>query len=266
MAWPRGSSYAHDRWQIWQGATHRGCPTLGHSQRTECHTTRSVSLSALELGISHNLAVMIVSYETLRNLTVELANCEVGLLICDEGHRLKNGESLTFTTLTSLKVSRRVILSGTPVQNDLSEYFSLLDFANPKYLGTKLEFRKNFENIIVRGRDADATDAVKQKSEEKLKELGGKVAPFIIRRTNELLSKYCKSRVDSSSIFRLTRYLCSAGQVRASRLLLALALPDCPLSTLHLLARDPKAASRQRITTAQSYRSAQEARQSSRFA
>ena len=101
-------------------------------------------------------------------------------------------ESLTFQALNSLNVQRRVILSGTPIQNDLSEYFSLLNFANPNFLGTKGDFRKNFENAIIRGRDADATDKVKEECEKKLKELGGLVAKFIIRRTNDLLSKYCE--------------------------------------------------------------------------
>ena len=78
-------------------------------------------------------------------------------------------------------------------QNDLSEYFSLLDFANPNFLGTKLEFRKNFENAIVRGRDAEASDEIKAESEKKLKELGALVTKFIIRRTNDILSKYCES-------------------------------------------------------------------------
>jgi DNA repair and recombination protein RAD54 and RAD54-like protein len=73
----------------------------------------------------------------------------------------------------------------------LSEYFSLLNFANPNFLGTKNDFRKNFENLIVRGRDAMASDEVKAESEKKLKELGGLVTKFIIRRTNDLLSKYC---------------------------------------------------------------------------
>ncbi|KAI0685161.1 DNA repair protein SNF2 family [Cytidiella melzeri] len=134
--------------------------------------------------------VMIVSYETLRTLTAHLANATIGLLLCDEGHRLKNSENLTFTALNGLNVKRRVILSGTPIQNDLSEYFSLLNFANPGFLGTKNDFRKNFENVIIRGRDADASDAMKADSEKKLKELGGLVTKFIIRRTNELLSKY----------------------------------------------------------------------------
>ncbi|KAI0093730.1 DNA repair protein, SNF2 family [Irpex rosettiformis] len=134
--------------------------------------------------------VMIVSYETLRTLTAHIAGATIGLLLCDEGHRLKNSDSLTFVALNSLNVKRRVILSGTPIQNDLSEYFSLLNFANPNFLGSKNDFRKNFENAIIRGRDADASDAVKAESEKKLKELGGLVTKFIIRRTNDLLSKY----------------------------------------------------------------------------
>ncbi|KAK7467214.1 DNA-dependent ATPase protein rad54 [Stygiomarasmius scandens] len=141
-------------------------------------------------GRSVTQPVMIVSYETLRTLTVYLANCTIGLLLCDEGHRLKNSESLTFQALNSLDVKRRVILTGTPIQNDLSEYFSLLNFANPNFLGSKNDFRKNFENLIIRGRDSMASDAVKAESEKKLKELGGLVTKFIIRRTNDLLSKY----------------------------------------------------------------------------
>ncbi|EGN93238.1 hypothetical protein SERLA73DRAFT_172150 [Serpula lacrymans var. lacrymans S7.3] len=142
------------------------------------------------LGRNITQPVMIVSYETLRTLSVHLANCSIGLLLCDEGHRLKNSDSLTFQALNGLNVKRRVILTGTPIQNDLSEYFSLLNFANPNFLGSKNEFRKNFENAIIRGRDANAADAVKAASEKKLKELGGLVTKFIIRRTNDLLSKY----------------------------------------------------------------------------
>ncbi|KAI0780939.1 DNA repair protein, SNF2 family [Trametes elegans] len=150
--------------------------------------------------------VMIVSYETLRTLSVHLANCSIGLLLCDEGHRLKNSESLTFQALNGLNVKRRVILSGTPIQNDLSEYFSLLNFANPNFLGSKNDFRKNFENAIIRGRDADATDAVKAECEKKLKELGGLVAKFIIRRTNDLLSKYLPVKYEQVVFCKLSDF------------------------------------------------------------
>lgn len=134
--------------------------------------------------------VLIISYETLRRNVERLAGTEVGLMLADEGHRLKNGDSLTFNALNSLKCDRRVILSGTPIQNDLSEYYSLLNFSNPGYLGTRHEFRKSFENAILRGRDADASDSERHKGDLKLRELSQLVSKFIIRRTNDILSKY----------------------------------------------------------------------------
>ena len=134
--------------------------------------------------------VLIVSYETLRLNVGELNSTPIGLLLCDEGHRLKNGESQTFEALNGLNVSRRVILSGTPIQNDLSEYFSLLNFANPSLLGTRMEFRKQYELPILRGRDAAGTEEDQRKGNERLAELLALVNKFIIRRTNDILSKY----------------------------------------------------------------------------
>ncbi|KAG6837298.1 hypothetical protein H0H93_011900 [Arthromyces matolae] len=97
---------------------------------------------------------------------------KVARWVAATGRNVTQPESLTYQALNALNVQRRVILTGTPIQNDLTEYFSLLSFANPNFLGSKNDFRKNFENLIIRGRDAEATDAVKAKSEEKLKELG----------------------------------------------------------------------------------------------
>ncbi|KAI9822145.1 MAG: DNA-dependent ATPase protein rad54 [Thelocarpon impressellum] len=134
--------------------------------------------------------VLIVSYETLRLNVDELKNTPIGLLLCDEGHRLKNGESQTFNALNGLNVARRVILSGTPIQNDLSEYFSLINFANPNLLGSRGDFRKQYEIPILRGRDAAGTDLDRKKGDERLAELLTLVNKFIIRRTNDILSKY----------------------------------------------------------------------------
>lgn len=134
--------------------------------------------------------VLIISYDTLRRQVGAIADSEVGLLLADEGHKLKNGDSQTFTALNQLNVKRRVILSGTPIQNDLLEYFSLLNFANPGLLGTKGEFRKNYEIPILKGRDADGTDTDVEKAAAKLVEMASIVSPLIIRRTNDILSKY----------------------------------------------------------------------------
>ncbi|KAM7197158.1 P-loop containing nucleoside triphosphate hydrolase protein [Naviculisporaceae sp. PSN 640] len=152
--------------------------------------TRQLRQWAIATGRAVTRPVIIVSYETLRLNVEELKNTSIGLMLCDEGHRLKNGDSQTFNALNNLNVSRRVILSGTPIQNDLSEYFALISFANPDLLGTRLEFRKRFEIPILRGRDADASEADRKRGDECLAELLGIVNKFIIRRTNDILSKY----------------------------------------------------------------------------
>ncbi|KAJ2157948.1 DNA-dependent ATPase protein rad54 [Coemansia sp. RSA 552] len=134
--------------------------------------------------------VLIISYETLRTYISILGSSPIGMLLCDEGHRLKNAGSQTYQALNSLQVQRRIILSGTPIQNDLSEYFSLLNFTNPMLLGSNSEFRKRFELPILRGRDALATPEEQKKGDEKLSELNAIASKVIIRRTNDLLSKY----------------------------------------------------------------------------
>ena len=141
-------------------------------------------------GRSVSQPVIIVSYESLRNLGEQLGQTQIGLLLCDEAHRLKNSDNQTYTQLSKLNVQRRVLLTGTPVQNDLTEYFSLLNFALPGYLGSRLDFRKNYELAIAKGRDADASELQRDKCQEKLKELAVLVNRFVIRRTNDLLTKY----------------------------------------------------------------------------
>lgn len=160
----------------------------GKATKEELH--QQLSQWAIASGRAVTRPVIIVSYETLRLNVEALKNVQIGLMLCDEGHRLKNGDSQTFTALNSLNVSRRVILSGTPIQNDLSEYFALVSFANPDLLGTRLDFRKRFELPILKGRDLAGTDQDRQRGDERLKELLTIVNKFIIRRTNDILSKY----------------------------------------------------------------------------
>ncbi|KAI5817976.1 putative dsDNA-dependent ATPase Rad54 [Pyronema omphalodes] len=145
---------------------------------------------AIAAGRSIVRPVLIVSYESLRLYSDYLRDVPIGLMLCDEGHRLKNADSLTYVALNALNVDRRVILSGTPIQNDLSEYYALLSFANPNLLGTRADFRKVYELPIMKGRDALGTDAEREKGDAKLKDLHAIVDKFIIRRTNDILSKY----------------------------------------------------------------------------
>ena len=70
--------------------------------------------------------VIIVSYEKLRMLQDELGTSEIGLLLADEGHRLKNSENQTYTALNQINCKRRVILTGTPIQVSAHPEFTRL--------------------------------------------------------------------------------------------------------------------------------------------
>nr|XP_020476561.1 DNA repair and recombination protein RAD54-like [Monopterus albus] len=122
-------------------------------------------------GLRVPTPVLIISYETFRLHAEVLHRGKVGLVICDEGHRLKNSDNQTYQALNAMRAQRRVLISGTPIQNDLLEYFSLVHFVNAGILGTAQEFKKRFELPILKGRDADASDKDRQAGEEKLKEL-----------------------------------------------------------------------------------------------
>ncbi|XP_052774234.1 DNA repair and recombination protein RAD54-like isoform X2 [Mya arenaria] len=141
--------------------------------------------------------VLIISYETFRLHASVLHHGEVGLVICDEGHRLKNCENQTYQALTGLNCKRRVLLSGTPIQNDLLEYFSLIHFVNKGILGTAQDFKRRFETPILRGRDSTSSDADHKRGQEKLQELASIVNKCIIRRTQALLTQYLPVKIEA---------------------------------------------------------------------
>uniref|UniRef100_A0A4W6CVA6 DNA repair and recombination protein RAD54-like n=1 Tax=Lates calcarifer TaxID=8187 RepID=A0A4W6CVA6_LATCA len=155
-------------------------------------------------GLRVPTPILIISYETFRLHAGVLHKGKVGLVICDEGHRLKNSDNQTYQALNAMSAQRRVLISGTPIQNDLLEYFSLVHFVNAGILGTAQEFKKRFELPILKGRDADASDKDRQTGEEKLKELISIVNRCLIRRTSDILSKYLPVKIEQVVCCRLT--------------------------------------------------------------
>lgn len=149
--------------------------------------------------------VLIISYETFRLHASVLHASEVGLVICDEAHRLKNLNNQTYEALNLLKTKRRILISGTPIQNDLLEYFSLVHYVNSSMLGAVSDFKRKFENPILKGRDAEATDDQKRKGEEKLSELLSLVSRCVIRRTSSILSKYLPVKVEQVVCCKMTQ-------------------------------------------------------------
>ncbi|XP_036987054.2 DNA repair and recombination protein RAD54B [Artibeus jamaicensis] len=142
-------------------------------------------------------SVLIISYEMLLRSLDQIKSIKFDLLICDEGHRLKNSAIKTTTALISLSCEKRVILTGTPVQNDLQEFFALIDFVNPGILGSLSFYRKIYEEPIIISRQPSASKEEKKLGEKRAAELICLTAPFFLRRTQEVINKYLPPKIEN---------------------------------------------------------------------
>lgn len=164
-------------------------------------------------------SVMIVGYEKLRTVTEDLKKRHgIDIVIADEGHRLKTAKNKSAQAIKSLNTPKRIILSGTPIQNDLSEFFMMVDFVNPDLLGSFKNFTKEFEVPIVKSRQPGAARKDVEKGESRSEELASLTRLFILRRTADILSQYLPPKTEYVLLCRPT-----AAQVSTYQLVL-----QCP--------------------------------------
>lgn len=99
--------------------------------------------------------------DDLSDEQVELKNMLIhpgpDLLICDEGHLLKNEKTSISDSLSVVRTMRKIVLTGTPLQNNLDEYFCMVNVVRPHLLGTRLEFTNRFANPIMNGQYTNST-------------------------------------------------------------------------------------------------------------
>ena len=149
--------------------------------------------------------VMIIGYEKLRTISEELKKgLTIDIVIADEGHRLKTAKNKSALAIKSLDTPRRIILSGTPIQNELSEFFMMVDFVNPDLLGSFKAFTKEFELPIVKSRQPGALMKDVDKGEARSEELATRTSTFILRRTADILAKYLPPKTEYVLLCRPT--------------------------------------------------------------
>ena len=112
------------------------------------------------------------------------------IVICDEGHVIKNEKTGISRSLNSLKTKRRVILTGTPLQNNLVEYHCMVSFVKPNLLGTTKEFKNMYENPINNGQCADATDFDMKLMKERSHILYEQLSACVQRRDYHVLKEF----------------------------------------------------------------------------
>lgn len=132
---------------------------------------------------------------------------QLGVLICDEGHRLKNvGGTKTIQALTNCRARRRIVLSGTPVQNDLDELFAVVSFVQPGFFGSLSSFKQDISGPIVRGSEPDATEHQREQGEAASSRLRELMSSLMLRRTQtDILSKSLPPRTDFVVYCGMTR-------------------------------------------------------------
>ncbi|XP_022599486.1 TATA-binding protein-associated factor 172 [Seriola dumerili] len=131
----------------------------------------------------HNLIV--ASYDVVRNDIDFFRNIKFNYCILDEGHVIKNGKTKLSKAIKQLAANFRVILSGTPIQNNVLELWSLFDFLMPGFLGTERQFAARYGKPILASRDAKSSSREQEAGVLAMEALHRQVLPFLLRRMKE---------------------------------------------------------------------------------
>ena len=117
--------------------------------------------------------IVITTYETLARDQIELGKVKWQMMICDETQKIKNYRTLLACAVKGMNAKHRIAMTGTPVENRLSELWSITDFVQPGLLQNYAWFRKHYEVPIQSDMDAN---------EDLINELVEKINPIFLRR------------------------------------------------------------------------------------
>lgn len=120
-----------------------------------------------------NYDVGVISYSTLRRDIKLLSEKQFNYVILDEAQHIKNANTQNAKTVKSLNSQKRLALSGTPIENSISEMWSMFDFLMPGFFGKHRDFVDSYEAPIL---------AQKEESSYALENLKTRISPFILRR------------------------------------------------------------------------------------
>ena len=154
----------------WNNEIHKFTPSL--------KVYKHFGLQRKKTGSFKNLAgyydIILTSYGTVRNDFELMKDVEFFYLILDESQYIKNPGSKTYQTISQMKAKYRLVLTGTPIENSLSDLWAQINFVNKGLLGNLAYFKREFITPIEKKGDLE--------KQQKLQTL---IRPFVLRRTKE---------------------------------------------------------------------------------
>ncbi|XP_044729056.1 transcriptional regulator ATRX-like isoform X2 [Chrysoperla carnea] len=195
--------------------------------------------------------VFIMSYSLFRSLTTNKTNkgveisaikennklrefCKKALLnpgpdilVCDEGHTLKNSKSAISQCISEIKTARRIMLTGTPMQNNLKEYYCMINLVKPNLLGSAKEFANRFENPIIKGQAKDSSASDIRMMKRRAHVLHKKLSGVVQRVEGSILKPYLPSllhyivfiKMSNEQVTIYKKFIEIAKQIHSLRLL-----------------------------------------------
>ncbi|MBP6063017.1 MAG: DEAD/DEAH box helicase [Fusobacteriaceae bacterium] len=140
-----------------------------------------------DLSVFNNSDVVLTTYGTIRNDIEKFQDLNLESIILDESQNIKNINAQTTKAIMTLNSKYRIALSGTPIENNLTELYSLFRFLNPSMFGSLEEFNNIYANPIQRDNDKTV-----------IEELRKKIYPFILRRVKKEVLKDLPEKIEQT--------------------------------------------------------------------
>ncbi len=158
----------------WENEIRKFTPSLKAYKYVGVQRKKSLDLK----GIISYYDIILTTYGTIRNDYELLKEHEFFYLILDESQNIKNSGSKTYQTITKLKAKNRLVLTGTPIENSLSDLWSQINFLNKGLLGNQAYFKREFITPIEKKNDP-----------EKQVKLQTLIRPFVLRRKKDEVAR-----------------------------------------------------------------------------
>lgn len=172
----------------WQDEFHNFAP---HIRTVVVSGAPEVRKELIESHVEND--VIITSYPLIRRDIEHYNNVKIHTVFIDEAQFIKNANSISAKVVKQVKAQYRFALTGTPIENSLSELWSIFDFIMPYYLFSHAKFSERYEKPIIR-----------ENNQKVLEDLSRHIQPFILRRMKKDVLEELPEKIESKYLTDMT--------------------------------------------------------------